>query len=82
MRFIKSIYGKRWALRRVVSLKTRLLDVLIKVAWVSIGSAPIINLSEATAVAWVQTVRNPAGERAFSNEEGEPFSAAVSKQLR
>lgn len=82
IRFVKSIYGKRWALRRVVSPKTRLLKVLLKIARVSIGPAPVINLSEATAVAWVQTVRNPAGERALSNEEGEPFSATASKQLR
>lgn len=43
-------------------------------------STLVINLSEATAAVWVQTVRNPAGEIAISNEEGEPFSATVSKQ--
>lgn len=49
--------------RRVISPQTRLLKVLLKIAWFSIWPTPVINLSEATAVAWVQTVRNPAGER-------------------
>ncbi len=39
----------------------------------------VINLSKATAVAWVQTVRNPAGERAV-REEGSAISATASKQ--
>lgn len=68
--------------RRVVSPEIRSLKALLKIAWFSIGPALVINLSEATAVAWVQTVRNPAGERALSNEGGEPFSATASKQLR
>lgn len=50
-----------------------MLKFLLKIAWFSIWPAPVINLSE--AVAWVQTVRNPAGERVVSNEEGKPFSA-------
>lgn len=33
-------------------------------------------------MARVQTVRNPAGERAVSNEEGETFGATASKQRR
>lgn len=66
--------------RKVVSPQTRLLKVLLKVAWFSIWPAAVINLSEAAAVARVQTVRNPAGDRAVSNEEGEPFSATASKQ--
>lgn len=68
--------------RRAVSPQTRLLKVLLKIAWFSIWPAAVINLSKATAVAWVQTVRNPAGEREVSNEEDEPFSATASKQQR
>lgn len=79
MRFVTCMYGKRWAPRKVVSPEIWLLMALLNIAWFSIGPALVINLSEATAVAWVQTVRNPAGERALSNEGGEPFSATASK---
>lgn len=41
-----------------------------------------MNLSDTTAVARVQTVRNPAGERALSNGEAETFGATMSKHLK